>query len=153
MSAAQEPREILELMLGHLGFLFEITEEQRPEGVTLHIRTPQPFRLIGRDGHTLEELQFLFNRILAAGSENAPHVVLDVENYRAQQRTALLDRIRGIVEKVRQSGEPIDLPPMNSFERRMIHLAFKDDPEIETSSPAEPARLKKITIRRRAGRA
>ena len=76
-------------------------------------------------------------------------VIVDVENYRLEQQSALLDEVKEMVERVRSAGETVDLPPMNAYERRIIHQAFKDDPKVETVSPEGPARLKRIRVRPR----
>jgi spoIIIJ-associated protein len=144
------PRETLELMLGHLGFSVEIHEEDRLAGRTLHIRTSEPGRLIGRNGRLLDDLQYLLNRILSHEEDSAPRVIVDVENYRQQLVDQMLERVKAAAESVRAGGPEVVLEPMNSFERRLVHNLFKDDPDIETVSPAEASRLKRITLRRRA---
>ena len=68
MSASMAPagaRELLENMLGHLGFAFTLEEEKRGDDVVLHVRMQNPSRLIGREGETIDDLQFLLNRMLA----------------------------------------------------------------------------------------
>lgn len=142
-------RETLEMMLGHLGFVFEVQEETRPVGHTLHVRTRTPARLIGRDGRTLEDLQYLLNRLLSRQEEEAQRIIVDVENYRTSQQDELVERMKEHVERVRQTGAPVELPPLNAFERRIVHTAFKEDPDIETVSPEGTARLKRILIRPR----
>ena len=61
------PKELLDTMLGYLGFVVQI-EEMKNEGgnLTLQIYTEESRRLIGRDGETLEAIQFLLNRLLQA---------------------------------------------------------------------------------------
>ena len=61
------PKELLDTMLGYLGFVVEI-EETRSEGgnATLQIYTEESARIIGRDGETLEAMQFLLNRLIQA---------------------------------------------------------------------------------------
>jgi spoIIIJ-associated protein len=146
-------RETLENILGHLGFAFSLEEEKRGEDQVLHVRMQNPSRLIGREGEVLDDLQFLLNRMLARGEEPAPRVIVDVENFRREQEAALLEEIRVLVDRVRTGGETVELPPMNGYERRIIHQAFKDDPQVETVSPEGPARLKRIRIRpRRPGK-
>jgi spoIIIJ-associated protein len=108
-----------------------------------------PARLIGREGEVLDDLQFLLNRMLARGEEPPPRVIVDVENFRREQEAALLDEIKELVDRVRTAGETVELPPMNAYERRIIHQAFKDDPKVETVSPEGPARLKRIRVRPR----
>jgi len=143
----KNPRETLEMMLGHLGFVFEVHEEPRPMGTTLHVRTRTPSRLIGREGKTLDDLQYLLNRILSRHEEEASRVIVDVENYRTSQQDDLIERIKAFVDRVRQTGAPVELPPLNAFERRIVHTAFKEDPDIETVSPEGPARVKRILVR------
>ncbi|MFH1067265.1 MAG: R3H domain-containing nucleic acid-binding protein [bacterium] len=140
------PRETLEMMLGHLGFVFEITEEQRVTGPALHIHMRNPARLIGRDGKTLDELQYLFNRLLPLREQETPHVVLDVEGYRLHQQSELIKHVKHCMKEAHQTGKPVHLPPLNSFDRRIVHMTCQEDAELETISPNEPARLKSVTI-------
>ena len=132
-------RELLDNMLGHLGFAFTLEDEKRGDDAVLHVRMQNPARLIGRDGETIDDLQFLLNRMLARGDEPATRVIVDVENYRREQEAELLSEIREMVERVRTAGETIELSPMNAYERRIIHQAFRDDPQVETVSPEGPA--------------
>jgi len=139
-------RETLELMLGHLGLVFEV-EEMEPAGRhVLNIHSREADRLIGRDGHVLEDLQYLLNRILNRSEEGAPSVIVDVEGYRQKEKQDFLGRIRELADEVRQTGHPFVLAPMNSFDRRLVHQAFADDPEISTQSEEGSARLKQITL-------
>jgi spoIIIJ-associated protein len=146
------PRETLEMMLGHLGLVFEVEEAAQGGRTVLNIRTREAGRLIGRDGHTLEDLQYLLNRILNRHDESAANVVIDVEGYRQKEKQDFLGRIRELADHVRQNGQPIILSPMNSFDRRLVHQAFAEDPDIATKSEEGSARLKSITlVPRRAG--
>ena len=142
----QRARETLELMLGHLGLVFEV-EEMEPAGrFVLNIHTREASRLIGRDGHTLEDLQYLLNRILNRNEEGAMNVIVDVEGYRQKEKQDFLGRVRELADQVRRTGQPLALTPMNSFDRRLVHQAFADDPEIATQSEEGTARLKQITL-------
>jgi spoIIIJ-associated protein len=139
-------KETLELMLGHLGFVFSIEEQTRGERQVLNVLTRDPGRLIGRDGHTLEELQYLLNRVTHGAEETTTRVVVDVENYRLKEEQDFLVQVRAVAERVRRTGNPEKLEPMNSFDRRAVHQAFADDPDICTVSEETDARLKQITI-------
>src|SRR5471032_2143869 len=142
----QRARETLELMLGHLGLVFEV-EEMEPAGRhVLNVHTRDAGRLVGRDGHTLEDLQYLLNRILNRGDEGAANVIVDVEGYRQKEKQDFLGRIRELADQVRRTGNPLVLAPMNSFDRRLVHQAFAEDPEIATHSEESTARLKQITL-------
>jgi spoIIIJ-associated protein len=142
----QRARETLELMLGHLGLVFEV-EAMEPAGRhVLNIHSREAGRLIGRDGQVLEDLQYLLNRILNRGEEGVSNVIVDIEGYRQKEKQDFLGRIRELAEQVRRSGQPLVLAPMNSFDRRLVHQAFADDPEIATQSEEGSARLKQITL-------
>jgi spoIIIJ-associated protein len=144
-----EPKEILDTMLGHLGFVAEIQEFETESGLQLQIFSAEGERLIGHDGSTLEDLQFLLNRILQAQDRNAPRVQVDVAHWRAMRDDKLRQRIRQLAETVRISGRPVKLEPMNSYDRRIVHNCLKDDSEVMSFSPNDDARIKRITLQRR----
>jgi spoIIIJ-associated protein len=144
------PRETLDTMLGLLGFACEIKEFPTEYGLTLQVYTADKDRLVGRNGAVLEDIQFLLNRILQAREKNAPRVQVDIEHWREMKDDSLAHRVRQIAEIVRKSGRAFQLEPMNAYERRIVHNAFKDDPEITTWSPPDDARIKRITLRKRA---
>ena len=146
------PRELLELMLGHLGFVFELEESRSQEHLVLNIRTRDPARLIGRDGRIIDDLQYLLNRMLDRGHESGPEnrVIVDVEGHRQKEQLDFLSEIRTRAEEVRRTGKAETLPPMNAYERWAIHQAFQDDPTVRTRSVEAEGRLKQIVIERRA---
>jgi spoIIIJ-associated protein len=143
------PKELLDTMLGHLDFSFEIKEFPNDNGLTLQIYSPERDRLLGRRGELLDDIQCLLNRMLQAQDREAPRVVVDIEHWREMQDDALVARIRQIADVVRTSGRSYHLEPMNSYERRVIHNAFKNDPDVMTWSPQDDARIKRITLKRR----
>ena len=144
------PKELLDTILGYLGFVAEIEESQNEAGnPVLQIYTEESRRLIGRDGETLEALQFLLNRLLQAKDKDAPKVVVDCEMYRSMREDRIVQRVRELAERVRATGRSLQLEPMNSYERRIVHNAFKDDPDIATWSPSDSARIKQITLLKR----
>ena len=145
----QTPREVLDTLLGHLGFGADIEEQLRDGHLILQIRTNEPQRLIGRRDETLESLQFLTNRILLAQNREAPRVVVDVEHHRSMRDDSFLRRFLQLGDAVRENGRPVETEPLNSYDRRLVHNAFRDDPELESVSQQIEAKLKRITIRKR----
>ncbi len=144
------PKEILDDILGFLGFVVEIQESQNESGNTvLQIYTEESGRIIGRDGETLEALQFLVNRLLQAKDKDARKVIVDCEHYRSMREDKIVQRVRELAERVRATGRSLQLEPMNSYERRIVHNAFKDDPDVATWSPSDSARIKQITLLKR----
>ncbi len=67
-------------------------------------------------------------------NENAEKVQLDVAGYRFSEDDKLADKARKAAEQVRRWGDIVELEPMNSYARRIIHTTLKDDPDIETQS-------------------
>ena len=143
------PRETLETMLGHLGFICQIEESENEHGVHLQVYSQEKDRLIGRNGALLDDIQLLLNRTLQARDKNAPRVQVDIEHFRSMKEDSLVHRVKHVADIVRQSGRPYQLEPMNAYERRIVHNAFKEDPEIMSWSPPDDARIKRITLRRR----
>ena len=144
------PKELLDTMLGYLGFVVQIEETQSEGGnATLQIYTEESQRLIGRDGETLEAIQFLLNRLIQAKDRDAEKVIVDCEMYRSMREDKIVHRVRELAERVRISGRSLQLEPMNSYERRIVHNAFKDDPDVATWSPSDSARIKQITLLKR----
>ncbi len=143
------PKDTLDTMLGHLGFVCEIKEFPHEHGLTLMIYTAEKERLIGRNGALLDDLQLLLNRTLQAKDKSAPKVQVDIEHWREMKDDGLAQRVRQIAEIVRQTGRAYQLDPMNAYERRIVHNAFASDPEIQSWSPPDDARLKRITLRKR----
>ena len=93
--------------------------------------------LIGKHGQTLNALQYLTN--LAAGKvcRNRYFVLLDVESYRVRRQQTLEALARRLAEKVRRTGDPVALEPMEPGERRVIHMALQGDAEVVTDSQGE----------------
>ena len=149
MSGKLSPREILDTMLGYLGFVFEIEEQERGGHKVLQIFTHEADRLIGRREQTLDDLQFLLNRILQASDPKAPRVVVDVDHHRAMRDDALVAKVRHLAEAVKSTGRPLQTEPLNSYDRFVVHNVFTDDPDVMTWSPPDDAKLKRITIRLR----
>jgi spoIIIJ-associated protein len=143
------PVEILDTLLGYLGFVAEVTEEQNDGNTTLQILTNETDRLIGRHEEVMDDLQYLVNRILASQNPPGARIIVDVQHYRSMRDDALVAKVLQLASAVRASGRPMQTAPLNSYDRRIVHNAFKDDPELVTWSPPDDARVKRITIRKR----
>ena len=129
-----QPKETLEKILTTLGFETTVEEHKLEEGILLDVKTDDAGRLIGRQGQTLADLQYITNRLLFQQDASAPKVMVDVGGYRAQAREALVKKAQDAAEKVRRWGDAVELEPMSAFDRRVVHQAIKDDPDVETHS-------------------
>ena len=143
-----QPKEVVEKILALLDFPATVEARQLEDGLLLDVKTEESGRLIGRQGQTLADLQYLANRILFQQDPNAPKVTVDVGGYRSQAREALLKKAQVAAEKVRRWGEPVELEPMGSADRRIIHHAFKDDPDVETHSVEVEGSERKVLLLR-----
>src|ERR1041385_1416887 len=143
-----QPKETLQKLLETLGFNATIDEQQFDDGVMLDVKTDDSGRLIGRQGQTLSDLQYILNRLLFQQDQGSPKVMLDVGGYRAQAREALIKKAKDAAEKVRRWGDVVELEPLSAFDRRIIHQALKDDPGVETHSVEVEGTEKKAILLR-----
>jgi spoIIIJ-associated protein len=151
MTSRTSALETLELLLQHLGQTFEIREEQRPMGFTLHVLTSDSSSLLERNAKSLDDLQYLLNRIIHQGEDDeVVRVLVDMDHFRQKQYEDLIAQVDAVAARVLQSGREETLAPMNSFERRLVHHHFQDHAQIQSVSPKSEERVKSMTLRQRA---
>lgn len=133
---------VLEELLRHMGIAAQVTvgsytlvpEEEQPILEVTTTSERDSGLLIGRRGETLHQLQFLLNLLVSRHLRHWPCLLVDVEQYRRRRDASLGDLARRMANRVHQSGQPITLEPMPPYERRVIHLALRDDPSVVTQS-------------------
>src|SRR5436189_266660 len=143
-----QPKATLEKILELLGFTVTVEEHTLEDGILLDVKTDDSGRLIGRQGQTLSDLQYITNRLLFQKDPSAPKIMVDVSGYRDQARDALVQKAKEAAEKVRRWGDVVELEPLSAFDRRIIHQALKDDPMIETYSVEVEGTDKKAVLLR-----
>jgi spoIIIJ-associated protein len=149
MTSLEQARQILDTMLGYLGFVVQIEEDNGPEGPTLQILTEEPDALIGKRGEVLEDIQYLVNRILQRRDPKSSRVRVDCEYFRTMREDRLLQKVQELAERVRATGQPNVLRPLNSYYRRLVHNLFVNDPVVMSESEAGDSRYKTITLKKR----
>ncbi len=132
MSSA--PKTILEELLRHLGFQAVVEETDNEHGKLLSIQCEEAGRLIGRQGSTLADLQYITNRMAFQRDPTAPKVTVDVGNYRGEAREALVRKAKEASAKARKLGDVVELGPLNASDRFVVHNALKEEPDISTES-------------------
>jgi spoIIIJ-associated protein len=146
-----QPKETLEHLLRLLGFDATVEEQHLDDGLLLDVKTEDSGRLIGRQGQTLSDLQYILNRLVFQSDERAPKVTVDVGGYRAEAREALIKKAHEAAEKVRRWGDIVELEPLTAYDRRIVHHALKDAPGVETHSvEVEGTNRKAILVRPKA---
>ena len=135
MTMSTIPKSILENLLSRLGFNATVEETPMDDGSLLNVNTEDdPGRLIGRQGRTLSDLQYLTNRLLIVQDKEAPKVTVDVGNYRTENRESLIKKANEAADKARRWGEVVEMEPMTAFDRRTVHQALAEAEGITSES-------------------
>jgi spoIIIJ-associated protein len=146
MTTVESATKILDTMLGHLGFTATIEVQDTHDGPCLQIHSGESEAIIGKDGDRLDDLQYLVNRILRRHFPTAERIKVDCSHFRSIQEDQLSEEVKGIAERVKATGKPFQMRPLNAYYRRMVHNILADNPEIVSHSPTGDDRLKRITI-------
>jgi spoIIIJ-associated protein len=142
---APQAQEILTQLLQKMGETCSIHGVQEANQINLIIEGDDAGLLIGKQGQTLEALQYLVTKILSKQTQKKPRVVIDIESYRERHKQSLMELAFKHGEKAKRIGKPVTLNPMNAHDRRIVHLALQNDKEIKTKSRGEGL-YKKIII-------
>ena len=138
-------QKILEQTLAKMQEPATVTATQEEDRISLLIETADAGLLIGKQGQTLDALQYLITKMLAKQTRKKVRVAIDVEAYRARHHEALALLAQKYGEKVKRSGRPITLNPMNPYDRRIVHMALQEDKDLKTISRGEGL-YKKVII-------
>ena len=104
--------------------------------------------LIGRDGQNLAAVQYLASRMVTRAMGAQVRLQVDAGDYHVRQDSRLQELALSLAEKVKATGKVQTTRPLSAYQRRVIHLALQDDPDVQTRSSGEGA-LKHVVILRR----
>ena len=93
--------------------------------------------LIGRHGRTLDALQFVVSAITVRSMGFRYPVIVDVEGYKSRQRGKLESIARSTANKAASQHRSVKMRPMTPYERRIVHIALRDDDRVDTASEGE----------------
>ena len=134
----REATVILKQILEKMGEHAEVNQiEVDADSVELEIKGDGSGILIGRHGQTLDALEYVVNRILARRIKDAAPISLETESYRSRRRQQLHRMAMSVGERAKREHQTVRLDPMPPRDRRVVHLALKDDPMITTRSAGE----------------
>ena len=122
-----------------------VRAEQTDGTISLNIDGDKTGLLIGRKGRTLDALQFIVNKIVNKTLEKRTQVVVDSENYRQRRRDSLIQMALRMGDKVKTMRKPLTTNLLNPYDRRIVHLALREDEAVDTKSRGEGV-LKKVVI-------
>jgi spoIIIJ-associated protein len=134
---SQELEKIIKDLFTHLDFKADFQIKPDGEVLVVNLKTQEPGVLIGYHGQTLAALQQIITLMAFKKFNQWIKILVDVEDYREKRKESLEQMAQGVVERVKSSGQSQPLPPMSSFERRIIHMFLAGQPEVESVSEGE----------------
>ena len=111
-----------------------VEAETNGDRLTLKIEGGNTGILIGRKGQTLDAMQFLTDKIINRQSEARVRVKVDIEGYMETRKANLRQLAFKMAEKAKKTGRPTTINQMSAQDRRIVHLALKDDNRVRTQS-------------------
>ncbi len=148
--AQKTAKEFLEKTLKAMGMEVTITTSfDKEDNLNVELSGTDMGILIGKRGQTLDSIQYLTSLVVNKGKASYVRVKVDTENYRARRKETLENLAKNIAFKVKRTRKPVFLEPMNPYERRVIHSALQNDPQISTHSEGEePYRKVVVTLKK-----
>ena len=135
---AERVREMVERVLDELDLDGEVEVSEGEATIEAVVQGDDDYGLlIGRRGQTIDALQLLCYQAAFRGMRERKRVVVDAAGYRERRRETLEALAMRSAESVRATGEPVELEPMSSIERRIVHLRLEHEPGVTTQSEGE----------------
>jgi len=133
-----DAKKFLVSVLSSMDINADIDIKEENDIIKINLKGPKMGLVIGYRGETLDSLQYLVSLVVNKNHENPyKRVVLDAENYRHKREETLIRVAQKTAYKVKKSGRPYKLEPMNPYERRIIHSALQEYTDINTYSEGE----------------
>lgn len=129
--------QVVSELLEQLKVEAKVAVEKTEETYKVGIQTEQSGALIGYHGEALVSLQLVLNLLVHKALGVWPKIVVNVGDYREKREDYLKGMAQNIVERVKATGRPSVLTDLSSFERRIVHMALAEDPEIDSTSEGE----------------
>ena len=127
-------KNFIEKILEYMDFPSALNVKREKELVIFEISGKNTGLLIGKKGQTLEALQHIFDRFLDREGDKGVKILIDIEGYREKRDEALRNLALRIANKVKSTGVPSSMTPMNPKERRVVHMALDGDKGVKTVS-------------------
>lgn len=133
--ALQVTADLIELMGVENGQvkLVDISDRE----IALEISTDSPGMLIGRHGETLDALQLVVAIGANKGLREGARIILDTEDYRQRHVEMLENMARSYAAKAKDKGQEVVIEGLKAYERRIVHMTLRDDPDVGTYSEGE----------------
>ena len=129
--------ELLEKMNFEVEKAFVEDMDGEENQVLVGVTVKNPAGLIGFRGRNLASIQFVLSLIIRSQISEGIKVLLDVNNYRMEQKVRLENMVKSLAEKVLETGNPVAMANMSSYERRICHMVLAEIKGIESESEGE----------------
>ena len=103
--------------------------------------------LIGKDGEVVDALQQLTRLAVQQKIGERSHLIVDVDGFLRRKREHLREQALDVIDEVRESGEPVNMKPMNSFERKIVHDMVREEGLKSRSHGEEPHRYVTVYLK------
>jgi len=145
MDSRREVEEIAHAFLDAMHLSLTPTVTETDDRIQVDLAGPDAYLLLERKGSVMEALQLLLAKVAESRTGLTKRVVLDCEGYRGGRDSELADLAIMTAEKVRKTRQPVQMEPLNSYERRIVHLTLADEPGVSSHSEGEGF-LKRIIV-------
>ncbi len=140
--------DFVKQVTGAMGLDLDVTVEETPDHIRLNLAGEEADELLGRKGETLDALQVIVNTAFRRDARGDRHYVVDALGFRKGKDEELRQMAQFLMDKVRASGEPQEIGPLNPYARRLVHLTVAEDAGL-TSESIGDAFLKTVVITRK----
>ena len=136
--AAEVGRDVLQTIIEGIGDGGKVVIKNASDSqVVLDIVGGDTARIIGRHGQTIDSIQYLVGIIVNKKIGARARLIIDAEGYRERREETLRNQALSLAKKVRETGQEAVLESLHSNERRVIHTALVDNPDVYTYSEGE----------------
>jgi spoIIIJ-associated protein len=137
--------DLVREVVGAMGLDLSVEIEETPDNVRLNMTGDGAETLLRRNGEVLDALQVVVNTVFRRDARGDRHYVVDALEFRKGKDVELRQMVQSLMDKVRTSGAPQEMGPLNPYARRIVHLAVAED-ETLTSESIGDAFLKTVVI-------
>ncbi len=142
--------ETLKSLLHYMGIQADVVVQESSQDeslpVVLDVMGDNLGILIGRQGETLRDLQYITRLIVSRRLQRWANVVVDVEGYKSRRQRTLTELAERMARKAIAEARPVVLEPMPAHERRIVHIALRNHESVETESTGEGSRRKVVIV-------
>lgn len=149
-AAIERGRLFLAGVLERLGITAGIEIREDDDIVHMNVTGTDLGILIGRKGQTLDSIQYLVNIVANRQGHVRVRIVIDAEGYRERREQFLRGMALRMAERVRRRGRKVVLEPMSALERRVVHMALKDEEDVTTYSEGKDPYRRVVIVRKRS---